>query len=64
MDLVESSSPSNPRPRGVADVGREAAGVAVWLRGGHDSSTVAEVSAVLDGAAGLAADGLVIDLGG
>jgi anti-anti-sigma factor len=63
MDLVEPSTPSIPRQRGVAEVGREAARVVVWLRGEHDISTVAELSAVLDGAAVLADVGLVVDLG-
>jgi anti-anti-sigma factor len=61
MCALEVSPPSIPRQRWVADVGSEAARV-VWLGGEHDISTVAELSAVLDGAAVLADDCLVVDM--
>jgi anti-anti-sigma regulatory factor len=63
MCPAEPSSSSAARQSRIADVGREAAGAVVWLRGEHDISTVAELSAVLYGAGVLAHDALVVDLG-
>jgi anti-anti-sigma factor len=63
VDLAEPSPTSIARQSRVADVGREATCAVVRVRGEHDISTVAELSAVLYGAAVLADDGLVVDLG-